>query len=69
MNGPVTLAPRTLQVAGLVLLVGAAVFWAATGRESLLIMSAAMTLIAGGAFRGIQLSLKEAEKADPPPES
>lgn len=55
------LPPRVLQIVGLALLVGAAVFWAYTGRESLLLMSAAMTLIAGGTFRGIQIDLKKNE--------
>jgi hypothetical protein len=46
------LSPWLLQLAGLALLVGSGVFWALTGRESVLMVSSAMTLIAGGALRG-----------------
>lgn len=39
------------EIAGLALLIGAALFWAATGRESLMVMMSALTLIALGAVR------------------
>lgn len=50
MNG--YLSPKTLQLVGLILLVAAAGFWGATGRESVLIMGAAMSLIGLGAYKG-----------------
>lgn len=55
MNGqqPQYLSPRVLQVSGLLLLAASAGFWMWTGRESLLLMSCAMTLITGGAVRGV----------------
>jgi len=46
------LSPKVLQGVGLLLLVGAAVFWAVTGRESVLVMGAAMSLIGLGAYKG-----------------
>lgn len=45
------LPARMLQIVGLVLLVSAAIFWAVTGRESALLMSASMSLILLGAYR------------------
>jgi hypothetical protein len=44
-----SLSPRTLQLVGVVLLVSSAVFWAVTGRQSVELLSAAMTLITLGA--------------------
>jgi hypothetical protein len=44
------LSPRILQVLGILLLVGSAVFWGVTGRESVLFMSSAMSLIGLGAY-------------------
>lgn len=43
------LPPRLLQVIGLALLLGFAVFWALTGRESVLLVGAAGSLILLGA--------------------
>lgn len=39
------------EIAGLALLIGATVFWAATGRQSVMVMMSALTLIALGAVR------------------
>jgi hypothetical protein len=44
------LAPRALQVFGIVLLVGSAVFWAITDRESTLLFGSAMALIGAGSY-------------------
>lgn len=52
------LSPRILQVVGLLLLIGSAVFWGLTGRESVLLMSSAMSLIGIGAYRGVYEALK-----------
>lgn len=63
MNGDQRyLSPALLQVVGLLLLVGSVVFWMLTGRESVLMMSSAMTLIATGAYRGATKSLEKAER-------
>jgi hypothetical protein len=49
------LAPRVLQITGLILLIAFAVFWALTGRESALLVGAAGTLILlGGYDRAVQ---------------
>lgn len=62
------LSPRILQVLGIVLLIGSAVFWAWTGRESVLLMSSAMSLIGLGAYAGAQHALKRpGEDPTPPP--
>lgn len=58
------LPARLLQVVGLVLLLSSAVFWAFTGRESVLLMSAAMSLIMLGAYR----ELVDGLKRPPPPD-
>jgi membrane protein implicated in regulation of membrane protease activity len=47
-----------LQVVGLILLISAAVFWAVTGRESALLMSASMSLILLGAYRSALNTLR-----------
>lgn len=57
-NSEKYLPARVLQVVGLVLLVGFAVFWGVTGRESVLLMSAAMTLVLLGAYKGAVDALK-----------
>lgn len=44
------LSPRTIQLVGLCLLVGSAVFWMLSGRQSIELVSASMTLITLGAF-------------------
>ena len=54
------LSPRLLQSVGLLLLIGSVIFWAATGRESVLMVSSAMTLIGGGALRGAWAATKAA---------
>ena len=59
MNGNGYLPPRLLQLLGVLLLVGSAIFWAVTSRESALLMSAAMTLILLGSYRGALDSLRE----------
>ena len=53
------LPARFLQLVGLLMLVGFAIFWGVTGRESALLMSAAMSLILLGAYRGAVEALKE----------
>ena len=58
------LSPFVLQLLGVVLLVGSAIFWAVTGRESVLLMGAAMSLIGLGAYRGAQQALMPPR--DPP---
>lgn len=52
------LSPIILQLLGIALLVGSAVFWGVTGRESVLLMSSAMSLIGIGAYRGVSNLLK-----------
>jgi hypothetical protein len=52
------LPARVLQVVGLVLLIAAAVFWAVTGRQSTLFMSASMSLILLGAYKNALTSLR-----------
>lgn len=52
------LSPILLQLLGVALLVGSAVFWGVTGRESVLLMSSAMSLIGIGAYRGVSNLLK-----------
>jgi hypothetical protein len=62
------LSPVLLQLLGVALLVGSAVFWAVTGRESVLLMGAAMSLIGLGAYRGVTKALTTPlEKPTPPP--
>lgn len=53
------LPARVLQVVGLVLLVAAAIFWAITGRESALFMSASMSLILLGAYKSALTTLRK----------
>jgi len=53
------LPPVLLQSTGLVLLVGAALFWALTGHQSALVMSAALSLVALGAYSGIHVSVRQ----------
>lgn len=62
------LPPRILQAIGLILLAGFAAFWALTGRESVLLVGAAMSLILLGAYGSAQNALREATKQPPPPE-
>lgn len=63
------LSPRVLQLVGLLLLLGSGAFWALTQRESLLLVSSAMTLILGGTLRGAWYSVRqevEATRRDAP---
>lgn len=60
------LPARFLQGVGLILLVGFAIFWGVTGRESALLMSAAMSLILLGAYRGAIEALKNKNAKDKP---
>jgi len=62
------LPARFLQIVGLVLLIGFAIFWGVTGRESALLMSAAMSLILLGAYRGAIEALKNRVPSSPPPQ-
>ena len=56
-----SLIPRrldlVLETLGVLMLIGAAVFWAWTERQSLLLMMSAVTLVAVGAFQGAQQQL------------
>lgn len=61
------LSPVLLQLLGVVLLVGSAVFWAVTGRESVLLMGAAMSLIGLGAYRGVTKALTTPSSDPSPP--
>ena len=62
------LPPRVLQIVGLVLLLGFAVFWAATGRESVLLVGAAGSLILLGGYERARQALTElGERPTPPP--
>jgi hypothetical protein len=54
------LPPRLLQMVGLALLIGFVVFWIATGRESVLLVGAAMSLILLGAYTEAGRALKDA---------
>lgn len=59
------LSPASIQIIGILLLIGSAVFWAVTGRESVLLMSSAMSLIGFGAYRGAQDALRRGPDKDP----
>jgi hypothetical protein len=52
------LPPWLLQLLGVVVLVGSVVFWAITGRESVLFVSGALSLIGLGAYRAAVDSAK-----------
>jgi hypothetical protein len=51
------LPPRLLQLVGLALLLGFAVFWALTGRESVLLVGAAGSLILLGGYERARQAL------------
>ena len=53
------LPPWSIQLFGVAVVGFAIAFWAASGHESLLIMSAGMSLIGLGAFSGLRVSVKE----------
>lgn len=60
------LPPRLLQVIGLALLLGFAVFWALTGRESVLLVGAAGSLILLGGYERARDALTEQVKGARP---
>jgi hypothetical protein len=68
-DGGQYLAPFVLQMTGILLLVGCAIFWMLTGRESILMMGAATSLITLGAYaRAFQaLKRRDVEPTPPPP--
>jgi hypothetical protein len=53
------LPPWFLQLFGVAVVIFAIAFWAVTGHESLLIMSAGMSLIGLGAFSGLRVSIRD----------
>jgi hypothetical protein len=53
------LSPRLLQIVGLLLLLGSAAFWAVTGHQSALLVGAALSLCALGAYSGLHISIKQ----------
>ena len=55
------LPPWLIQVFGIAVVGFAIAFWAITGHESLLIMSAGMSLIGLGAFSGLRVSIRDEE--------
>ena len=44
------LAPRVLQITGLIVLIASVVFWMVTGAQSVLMVSAALSLIGVGSY-------------------
>lgn len=61
------LPPRVLQYIGIALLLASAAFWAVTDRQSVLLMSGAMTLISVGSYSGVRDALRK-PGGPPPPE-
>jgi disulfide bond formation protein DsbB len=61
------LPPRVLQLFGVLLLVAFAAFWAITGRESVVLVGAAMSLILLGAYGSAQHALKDLSHGPTPP--
>lgn len=53
------ISPRVLQVVGLVMLVGAFGFWAYSGRESALLVGAALSLIGLGSYEKAAAQLRD----------
>jgi hypothetical protein len=68
MRNDLYLPPRLLQTIGVALLIGSAVFWAITGRESLVLLSSAMSLIGLGAYAGAAQTLRTTVRPAPPEE-
>lgn len=64
------LPPRLLQAIGILLLVAFAAFWALTGRESVLLVGAAGSMILLGRYEGALTVLSRPGKKRPesPPE-
>lgn len=58
------LSPIILQTIGAVLVVASFIFWMVEGRESALLMSAALALVGGGAAQGIRLRARDASVKD-----
>ena len=61
------LPPRVLQIVGLVLLLAFAIFWAVTGRESVLLVGAAGSLILLGGYERARAALTELGDSPTPP--
>jgi hypothetical protein len=53
------LPPWLIQLFGIAVVGFAIAFWAISGHESLLIMSAGMSLIGLGAFSGLRVSIRD----------
>jgi hypothetical protein len=53
------LPPWLLQVAGLLLIMGGAIFWAITGHQSALIVGAGLSLAALGAYSGLHVTVEK----------
>lgn len=64
------LPARLLQLVGLAVFIGSVVFWALTGRESTLFVSAAMSLILLGSYGRLvgALTRKDIDPSPPPVE-
>lgn len=58
-NADPLLSPRILQLTGLALLIGTALFWGATGRESALLVGAALSLIGLGSYERAAAQLRD----------
>ena len=67
MNDERYLPPRVLQITGLVLLLAFVVFWMATGRESVLLVGAAGSLILLGGYERARAALTELRESPTPP--
>lgn len=59
MRNGAYLSPRLIQGVGILLLIGSAVFWAYTGSESILFVSASLSLIGIGTVQGIRVTLSQ----------
>jgi len=56
------LPPALVQVIGLLIVIGSAVFWAITGKQSALLIGAGMTMVSVGAVRGVRVAMEAAGK-------
>jgi hypothetical protein len=61
------LPPRVLQIVGLLLLAAFGVLWAITGRESVLLVGAAGSLILLGGYERAKTALVELQEPPTPP--
>lgn len=59
MKNETYLSPRLIQGVGIILLIVSAVFWAYTGNESILFVSASLSLIGIGTVQGIRVTLSQ----------